>query len=298
VSIGDGATSEGEFWESLNTACTRACRSSTSSRTTATPSRCRSRCRPPAATSRAGRVVPGLKVIRCDGTDFLASYRADGEAVAYARASAGRLRARQGHPPLLALALRRRAALQDRRRSARPRPPRSDHPHARVPAWRGLATEADLEAIAADVDREVQPRPPTRRSRRRSPPSRHRRLYVYSPTSTRRGRLRHAEPAPEGKPDTMVAAINRTLQDEMARNPRIVVFGEDVADASREAALATCGQGRRVQGDARPAAAFGGERVFNSPLAEANIIGRAVGMATAASSRWSRSSSSTTSGRR
>jgi 2-oxoisovalerate dehydrogenase E1 component len=104
--------------------------------------------------------------------------------------------------------------------------------------------------------------------------------FVFSPDIDPTSGLFAGEPEPGESPLTMVDSINATLKDEMARDPRIVVFGQDVADATRTAVLPNVqGKGGVFKATFGLQRAFGHDRVFNSPLAEANIIGRGVGMA-------------------
>ena len=144
----------------------------------------------------------------------------------------------------------------------------------------GLASAGELEALLKDVEREVNEAADAA-IKAEKPSTDTVTLYVYSPDVDPASNDFRTDLQPEGKPDTMVAAINRTMKDEMARDARIVVFGEDVADASRESALESVpGKGGVFKVTHGLQRAFGSTRVFNSPLAEANIIGRAVGMAT------------------
>jgi 2-oxoisovalerate dehydrogenase E1 component len=283
-SAGDGTTSEGEFWEALNTA---------------------SNLRLPALflvedngyaisvpvevqtaggdVSRLVRGFPDLLVEKCDGTDPLESLEAVRRAVEYCRQ-------RKGPALVHAKVIRPYShSLSDDERLYRPDEERTTEAE-RDPIKRfgallvdeGLVTQEELQQFKDEVDREVneaagaalqsqQPAPETAT------------LYVYSPDVDPTSQEFDTEEGAElkGNPGTVVDLINRCLHEEMARDPAIVVFGEDVADCARAQNLDKVkGKGGVFKVTANLQRKFGAARVFNSPLAEANIVGRAIGMAT------------------
>jgi 2-oxoisovalerate dehydrogenase E1 component len=282
VSLGEGSTSEGEFWEAMNTTCTKRLPVlvlvEDNGYAISVPVEFQT---PGGDISKIVGSFPGLHVTSIDGTDFFESLQA-------IRETAAHIRSRKG-PALVHARVTRpySHSLSDDERLYKTPAEREAEAHrdpiARFSEWlqaNGLATRADLAAITAGVETEINaaadaaliaPRP--------SPDTAA--LWVYSPDVDPRSAAFDTPAAPEGAPDTMVAAINRTLKDEMARNPRIVVFGEDVADASRHETLGVVpGKGGVFKVTHGLQRLYGPERVFNAPIAEANIIGRGVGMAT------------------
>src|SRR5262245_31148192 len=281
ITIGEGSTSEGEFWESLNTACTRVLPVlylvEDNGYAISTPVEVQT---PGGDLSRIVEHFPGLQVYRCDGTDYLASYETMGAAVAH-------VRARKGPALVHAKVIRPYShSLSDDEKLYKTKEERAIEAR-RDPIVRlgelltssELASAEELAAIKQDVEREVNAAAEAAiQSEKPSPNTAA--LYVYSPDVDPTSTAFATEPVEDGKPDTMVAAINRTLKDEMARDPRIVVFGEDVADGRPEAIAEVPGKGGVFKVTHGLQRAFGDDRVFNSPLAEANIIGRAIGLAT------------------
>ena len=282
LSIGEGATSEGEFWESLNTACTRCVPVvylvEDNGYAISVPVEVQT---PGGDISQLVESFPNLKMLRCDGTDFLASYRTMGEAVEWVR--------RERKPAFVHAKVIRpySHSLSDDERLYKTPDERAAEaqrdPITRMRAFliaEGIASEADLAGVTVAVDREIAEATEAALAAGKPAPD-SAGLYVFSPDVDPTGSEFESAAVAGGKPDTMVSAINRTLKDEMARNPRIVVFGEDVADASRAASLPHVpGKGGVFKVTHGLQRLYGPERVFNSPLAEANIIGRAVGMAT------------------
>jgi 2-oxoisovalerate dehydrogenase E1 component len=282
VSSGEGATSEGEFWESLNAACLEnlplVYLIQDNGYAISVPVEKQT------AGGNIARLVsgfPNLKRVEVDGTDFMASYHAMAEAVAHARARKG--------PALVHATVTRpySHSLSDDERLYKTKAERAAEeardPNIKFPEWlvsEGILDRQALQLIIHEVDQEIQE--VTDRVLRAEPPARDSALrYLYSDKIDPTSAEFESEPNFTGDPRTMVDEINWTLHEEMRRDSRIIVFGEDVADCSREANLAEVkGKGGVFKTTAGLQIKFGAERCFNSPLAEAAIIGRATGLAT------------------
>jgi 2-oxoisovalerate dehydrogenase E1 component len=285
VTTGDGTTSEGEFWESLNTACNLKLPVvyvvEDNGYAISVPVEVQTA---GGSISRLVRGFPDLHVLECDGTDLVDTYRAAGQAVRYARE-------RRGPALVHAHCVRPYShSMSDDERMYRTEAEREEQ-DARDPLRRarallvgkGIASEDELDALGAEVVEEVSraadealehPQPAVGTEMR----------HLYSEDVDPTSAAFDTEDRPEYREErllTMVDLLNACLRDEMERDPRVLVFGEDVADASRESALGEVkGKGGVFKVTHGLQGRFGSHRVYNSPLAEANIIGRAVGLAT------------------
>src|SRR5688500_10174795 len=237
VSTGDGTTSEGEFWESLNTACNLKLPVvylvEDNGYAISVPVEVNTA---GGSISKLVASFPGLLIQEVDGCDLLASHAAMQKAVEYARQ-------RKGPALVHAKVIRPYShSLSDDETMYRPAEERdadaARDPLTTFPAWlvrEGHATEAQIAAIQAEVDAEVlaatddalaQPQPGADT------------VYyaVYSPDVDPTGEQFDTEDDPQfsGQPTTMVDLLNACMKDELRRDERILMFGEDVADASRE----------------------------------------------------------------
>ena len=284
VSLGDGTSSEGEFWESLNTACNLKLPVvfllEDNGYAISVPVEVQT------AGGDVSKLIenfPSLYLQRCDGTDPIESLETMRRAVQYCRD-------RKGPAFVHAKVIRPYShSLSDDEKLYRPDEERASDAE-RDPVKRfgallineGVIDQDGLQKIKSAIDREVNEAADKALGSRQPTPDSITK-YVFSPDVDPTSKEFDTEDQAElsGNPGTMVDLINRCLHTEMARDPRIFVFGEDVADCSREQYLEIVkGKGGVFKVTANLQRKFGGARVFNSPLAEANIVGRAIGMAT------------------
>jgi 2-oxoisovalerate dehydrogenase E1 component len=275
VSLGEGATSEGEFWESLNTACTLHLPVlfvvADNGFAISVPSSEQA----PAPVSELVSGFRGLEVYRVDGRDYFAARREGARAIAHVRAGVG--------PGLIHATVTRpyshsAADTQSKYRSTEELAEEAEHDpilqlgQALVSAGiltddevatvkveaRELVAEAAKQALAAP-----QPDPATVTEH----------VYVL-PDRPDPG------PAPtDGDVVPFGEAIKRTLHEVMDADERVRVFGEDVADAREQVIGNVEGKGGVFGTTHGLQRAFGIARCYNTPLSEANIVGRAVGQA-------------------
>jgi 2-oxoisovalerate dehydrogenase E1 component len=281
VSSGEGSTSGGEFFEALNTACLKTLPLlfliEDNGWAISVPVEFQT---PGGSISKLVGNYPGLHVEECDGTDPLASYAAVRRAAEHCRTRMGPalVHAHVTRPYSHSLSDDEKVykTAQVREKEARRDP---------IPKFglflvrEGIVDEKQLEALESAVDLEI--REATDQALLAEPPTKESILVnVYSPDVDPSSSQFDAAPHFSGEPRTMVETVSTTLADEMARDERIVVFGEDVADCSFEDDLKHVkGKGGVFKATAGLQRRFGSARVFNTPIAEGCIVGSALGMA-------------------
>jgi 2-oxoisovalerate dehydrogenase E1 component len=278
VSGGEGSTSEGEFYEAVSAASLRGFPVlfliEDNEYAISVPVECQT---PAGSISTLVRGFPNLLVEEANGLDVLDSYRVLRRAVAYVRAGKG--------PALVHARVVRLFPHSDSDddKLYRPETDRvADHARDPLPAFEelliqeGVARPEAIQAVGAEVRKEVEAAIEAV-SREPDPEPRTALRFVFNPQVVVKS---ETEPRTDGPALTMVEAIRRTLEVEMARDPRLIVFGEDIADCSRAQNLGeVLGKGGVFKVTHNLERKFGSHRVFNTPIAEAAIIGRAIGLA-------------------
>ena len=280
VCSGEGATSEGEFWECMNTACLQRLPLlilvEDNGYAISVPVE---RQTPGGSIARLLEGFPGLLRLEVDGTDFVESFGVLKHAAEYCRA---------GHGPALVQASVIRPyshSLSDDERLYKPTSEREIEalrdPLKKFPELllrEGIADRHTLDRMMNDIDAEVADT--AERMLKEASPDRGSTFhFLYSDKVDPCASSFEVAPAFRGEPRTMIDAINQTLAEEMRRDPRVIVYGEDVADCSREQFLGEVkGKGGVFKATAGLQREFGSARCFNSPIAEAGIVGRAIGL--------------------
>ena len=282
VSTGEGATSEGEFWECMNTACLERLPLlvlvEDNGYAISVPVEKQT------AGGNIARLLegfPGLLRLEVDGTDFVESFRAVSHAADYCRS---------GHGPALVHASVIRPyshSLSDDEKLYKSKAERAEEaardPLTTFPQFllrEGIMDRVELDRIIQEIGRDVERI--TDLVLHEPPPAKGSALtHLYSDAIDPTSSSFESKPHLQGEPRTMVDSINQTLADEMRRDPRVIVFGEDVADCSREQSMGEVkGKGGVFKATADLQREFGSLRCFNTPIAEAAIIGRGIGLAT------------------
>jgi 2-oxoisovalerate dehydrogenase E1 component len=285
VSIGEGSTSQGEFWESLNTASNGKLPVlyvvEDNGYAISTPVEANT---PGGNISRLIANFPNFHFAEIDGTDAIASYEAMVEAVAYCRAGKGPALV-HGHV-VRPYSHSQSDDESNYRSAAEIQADALRDPISRMQMWllrEGILDEQGINEVERKVDEEIQ------RATDRAlaavlaqPESILKHVYSEDLKSTDARFEAVVQPTADASEHTMLDLINVCLKDEMRRDERVVVFGEDVADATRDTELRAGkikGKGGVFKVTHGLQKEFGNDRVWNSPLAEANIVGRAIGMA-------------------